>query len=46
MCDPQDGPEPLRVKGPGFYSQRAVESVSGDRVAPAPTAALARRAAG
>lgn len=38
----QNGPEPLRVKGPWFYSQRAVKSISGDCVAPTPAAALAR----
>ncbi len=41
MFLPQDRSEPLHVKGPGFYSQCPITSISGNRVAPPPTAALA-----
>lgn len=38
----QDSGEPLHGEGPRLHSQRAIQSLSGDRVPPAPAAPLAR----
>lgn len=41
FAERQDGPKPLRVKGPGFHPQCPLTSIFGHHVPPAPSAPLA-----